>query len=497
MAVKNTKKQRINSMKNDVMNYALEAGNPYLLGAYAPTFNEIVADNLQVIGEIPKDIDGIYVRNGPNPRFEPKGHYHWFDGDAMLHAVQIQNGKAVYRNRWIRTTNFKEEEEAGECLWQGLMGRLAANMDRPWNRGVPLKDTANTAVAYHNGKLLAGWYMCGDLYSIDPITLETKGVEDFNKTLSSKAMAHVKVDERTNEMMFFDYELTGSYLAYGVIDGEGTVKHFTKVETPGPRIPHDMGITENYSILMDLPLVYDMEVMATRGRALPIFKRELPSRFGVLPRYGDGKTVRWFEGEPCYIYHVINAWEEGDEIIMDCCINPEPTPQDKLKKGASKVEKLNAYLRIEAHLHRYHFNLVTGETREYPLDDRPTEFPLMNSAYLGQKSRYAYNQHFDNSEKLRFDGLVKYDTQEQTAKIHWYGEGRFGSESPFVPREGSKEEDDGYVISFVTDERDGKSEVIILDAKNVDKEPVARILLPQRVPLGFHACWVNGDRLFS
>jgi carotenoid cleavage dioxygenase-like enzyme len=484
-------------MKNDVMNYALEAANPYLLGPYAPVFDEIVADNLKVIGEIPKDINGSYVRNGPNPRYEPQGHYHWFDGDAMLHAIQLENGEATYRNRWIRTANFKEEEAAGKSLWQGLMGRISANMNCPWNRGVPLKDTANTAVAFHNGQLLAGWYMCGDLYEIDPVTLETKGIENFNNTLSSKAMAHVKVDENANEMMFFDYELTGSYLAYGVINGSGEVKHFTKVPTPGPRIPHDMGITENYSILMDLPLIYDLELMAKIGKAVPAFKRDMPSRFGVIPRFGDASEVRWFEAAPCYIYHTINCWEEGDEIIMDCCITPNPVPQKDLPKGTSAVVRLNTYLRLNAFLHRYRFNLKTGETKESRLDDLGTEFPLMNSRYLGKKSKYAYNQRLELSKTLRFDGIVKYNTEKGTSVTHEYGKNKYGSESPFIPKPNAQDEDDGYVISFVTDAVENTSEVIILDAKNMEKEPLARIILPQRVPLGFHACWVDGHRLFN
>lgn len=482
-------------MKNEIMNYALEAANPYLLGPYAPIFEEIVATDLEVIGEIPRDINGVYVRNGPNPKFEPKGHYHWFDGDAMLHALQLENGKATYRNRWIKTKNFQEEGAAGESLWQGLMGRLAANMERPWNRGVPLKDTANTAVAYHDGKLLAGWYMCGDLYEIDPITLETKGVQDYGGTLTSKAMAHVKVDEQKNEMMFFDYELTGSYLAYGVINGTGEVKHFTKVKTPGPRIPHDMGITENYSILMDLPLIYDIGVMMKSGKAVPVFNRDMPSRFGVIPRYGSQEDVRWFEAAPCYIYHTINCWEEGDEIVMDCCVNDNPTPQQDLPKGASAAEKLNAYLCMKAYLHRYRFNLKTGETKEYRLDDQTTEFPLMNSQYLGRSSRYAYNQRFELSKSLRFDAIVKYDTDSQSSKTYEYGKTKYGSESPFIPRDNAVSEDDGYVISFVTDAVDNTSEVVILDAQNMDL--LAQIKLPQRVPLGFHACWVNGDKIFN
>ena len=484
-------------MKNDIMNYALEEANAYLLGPYAPIFEEIVAEDLKVIGEIPKDIYGSYVRNGPNPKFEPKGHYHWFDGDAMLHAVHLENGKATYRNRWVKTTNFKEEELAGESLWQGLMGSLAANMKRPWNRGVPLKDTANTAVGFHNGKLLAGWYMCGDLYEIDPITLETKGVQDYNGTLTSKAMAHIKVDEIANEMMFFDYELTGSYLAYGVINGTGTVKHFTKVPTPGPRIPHDLGITENYSILMDLPLIYDIGVMVRKGKAVPVFKKDMPSRFGIIPRFGNAEDVRWFEAEPCYIYHTINCWEEGDEIVMDCCINPDPTPQKNLPKGSTAVEKLSAYLLLNAYLHRYRFNLKTGETKEYRLDDVKTEFPLMNSRYLGRKSKFAYNQRLELSKTFRFDAIMKYDTEKGTSVTHEYGQYKYGSESPFISKPNATSEDDGYVISFVTDAREGTSEVIIVDAKNMDKEPLARIILPQRVPVGFHGCWVDGTRLFN
>ena len=479
------------------MNYALEAANPYLLGPYAPVFEERIVKDLKVIGEIPKDIYGSYVRNGPNPKFEPKGHYHWFDGDGMLHALQIESGRATYRNRWIRTKNFDMEEAAGTSLWQGLMGKLAANVHLPFNRGVPLKDTANTAVAFHDGKLLAGWYMCGDLYEIDPITLETKGVQNYGGTLTSKAMAHVKVDEQANEMMFFDYELTESYLAYGVINGTGSVKHFTKIPTPGPRIPHDMGITQNYSILMDLPLIYDINLLMKTGRAIPVFKNELPSRFGIIPRFGEASDVQWFEANPCYIYHTINAWEEGDEIVMDCCVNDNPTPQDALEKGASAVDKLNEYLKMKAYLHRYRFNLKTGQTREYRLDDQVTEFPLMNNQYLGMQSKFSYNQRFELSESLRFDAIVKYNTDSGSSETYVYGKNKYGSESPFIPKANAQAEDEGYVISFVTDARNGESEVVILDAQNISKAPLARVQLPCRVPLGFHGCWIPGEKMFK
>ncbi|MFK7979516.1 MAG: carotenoid oxygenase family protein [Saprospiraceae bacterium] len=477
-------------MKNDVMNYALEAGNPYLLGAYAPTFKEIIAEDLEVIGEIPKDINGVYVRNGPNPKFTPIGHYHWFDGDGMLHALQIKDGKATYRNRWINTKHFKEEAKAGKTVWHGVMGNMRANK---MEGRLPLKDSANTAVSFFNDKLLAGWYMCGDLYKIDPFTLETEGVEDFNGTMKSKAMAHVKVDEVKNEMVFFDYGPQPPFMTYGVVGSNGAVKHFAEIELPAPRLPHDMGITQNYSILMDLPL-YHSQAALRAGKSSITFNREMPSRFAILPRYGTNEDVRWFEADPCFIYHVVNAWEEGDEIIMDTCVTINPTPQ---KEYSNAMEKLNAYLRLEANVKRYRFNLKTGETKEHWIDDAFTEFPLINSRFTGRKSRYSYIQHFDNSTIMRFDGVVKYDTEKDSSKTHWYGEGKFGSESPFIPAENGTGEDEGYIISFVSDERDGTSEAIILDAQNIEKAPLARIKMPQRVPLGFHACWVNGDRLFT
>jgi len=473
---------------NGITQFALETGNPYLMGAYAPVDKEIVATDLKVTGEIPADINGVYVRNGPNARYTPTSHYHWFDGDGMIHALYLENGKATYRNRWVRTDGFLREEAEDKALWQGVMGNLATN---PRGSNYNLKDTANTAVACFNKKLLTMWYMCGDIYALDPFSLETLGKEDFKGSLSSKAMAHVKIDEYTNEMMFFDYGLKPPYMWYGVVGANGSLKHFTEVPLPGPRLPHDMAITENYSILMDLPYINDPEALRA-GRSKIVFRDDWPSRFAIVPRYGNKEDIRWFEAKPCYIYHVINSWEEGDEVIMDTCMNYNPAPQANAK-GA--IEKLKAYLRLEAVVYRYRFNLKTGAVKEEQLDDRLTEFPMINATRMGRKTRYAYNQSFDISDVLRFDGLVKYDTELQTSQYYNYGSGIYGSEAPFIPKPNAEAEDDGYVITFVSDEAAGTSQVLILDAKEVDRGPLATIDLPQRVPLGFHACWVPGSKM--
>ncbi len=477
-------------INKEVEQFAVETGNPYIMGAFGPIEKEISVDNLKVIGEIPKDIHGAYFRNGPNQRYKPTSHYHWFDGDGMVHALYIENGKAAYKNRYVRTDGFKKETEAGKTLYQGVMGNMASN---PRGSNYNLKDTGNTAVAFFNNKLLAMWYMCGDIYGLNPLTLDTYGKETFNGTFSSKAMAHVKIDEFSNEMMFFDYGLRPPYMSYGVIGSNGKLKHLTPITLPGPRLPHDMAITENYSVLMDLPYINDPEALKI-GRSKIVFRNDWPSRFAILPRFGTDADVRWFEAKSCYIYHVINAWEEGDEIVMDACICTNPAPQSNAK-GA--IEKLKAYLRLEATIHRYRFNLKTGETKEYQVDDRFSEFPLMNATLAGRKTKYTYNQHLDISEVFRFDGIIKYNMDTGSHQLYNYGKGVYGSESPFIPKNNAKEEDDGYVITFTTNKKEGTSEVLILDAKNIDKGPLARILLPQRVPLGFHACWVDGKKLIN
>jgi carotenoid cleavage dioxygenase-like enzyme len=476
------------TMRNDMMNFALETqSNPYLLGSYSPVDTEISAENLAIIGEIPRDLNGVYVRNGPNPQFQPKGRYHWFDGDGMLHAVHIKDGQVAYRNRWIRTSAFTRENEAGHLLWTGLLEPMTNNP-----REAPLKDSANTDVIFHNCQLLALWYLCGKPYKIDPLTLETIGAEDFGGKLRNNVSAHAKVDEHTGEMMFFDYGPRPPYLTYGVVSANGTLVNCVPIDLPGPRLPHDMAITEHYSILYDFPLFTDQNALR-QGRYKIDFHRELPTRFGIIPRHGDNTQIRWFEADPCYMYHTINAWEAGDEIILEGCRVKKPTPPDVASDG--KLERMLAYLRLDACIYRWRFNLRTGAVHEGPLDDNNTEFPTINTWQMGHQSRYAYNVHISSAPTLLFDGLVKYDTATGRSDTHWFGPGVYGSEAPFAPRSNATAEDDGYLLTFVYDERESCSELHILDARDITAEPIARVRIPQRVPIGFHACWVPEEKL--
>jgi carotenoid cleavage dioxygenase-like enzyme len=466
--------------------------NPYLMGVFAPVRDEITLTDLPVIGEIPADLNGVYLRNGPNRRFAAPGRYHPFDGDGMIHAMHFENGRARYRNRYIRTAALHEESTAGRALWSGVMEDPAEN---PYGNGhgLGIKDSANTDVVYYQGKVLTTWYLCGTPYAVDPLSLVTLGAEDFLGTLNGDMMAHPKVDEATGELMWFDYGPDGPpYMRYGVVGTEGTVTHVTDIDLPGPRMPHDLGITENHSILMDLPLLQDQRARAA-GKHRIHFDRSLPARFGVIPRHGDGAAIRWFEAKPCYIYHVVNAWEEGDEIVLDVC--RVRNPQHQATTYRSKIAQMLAYLRLNARLYRYRFDLRTGRTTEGPLDEDNMEFPSVDARIVGRSHRYSYNMHLAPTETLLFDGLVRFDSLTGAKQEHRFGPGRWGAEAPFAPRDGGTGETDGYLVSFINDERERRAEVAVFDASDVGAGPLARVLLPRYVPIGFHACWVPADRL--
>jgi carotenoid cleavage dioxygenase len=360
------------------------------------------------------------------------------------------------------------------------------------SRGLPLKDTANTDLTLHRGSVLATWYLCGAPYRLDPLTAETLGPETFGGSLTGDVMAHPKVDERTGELFWFDYGPTRPWLRYGVTGPEGKVEHLVEIDLPGPRLPHDMAITDNYAVLMDLPLIADPEA-ARHGRHRIIFDRDLPARFGVIPRRGQAHEIRWFEASPCYIYHGVNAWEEGDELVFDVCRVAGPQPRGE----GAELNRMLSYLQLEARLWRYRFNLATGAVHEEQRDDVNTDFPSVDTRRTGQPTRYAYNVSMATTPALAFDGLIRYDLGTGASETYRFGPGRFGSEAPFAPRDGSTADDDGYLVTFVTDEADGRSEVQILDASSLAAGPIGRVLLPQRVPLGFHACWVRQDQLVN
>jgi carotenoid cleavage dioxygenase len=464
---------------------------------HEPVRREIDVPELEVIGDVPADLTGIYLRNGPNQRHDPLGVHHWFDGDGMLHGVVIRDGSISYRNRWVRTRGMEQENRAGHSVWPGLIDPPNRTLERAWGSDGCLKDSSNTDVVFHNGKAVTTFYQCGEPYLLNPYTLETTGCMDLNASGARAMSAHNMVDERTGEMMFFDYATVEPYMTYGVLDASGRLSHFTPIELPGPRLPHTLAITENYTILMDLPLFWDPELLK-QGAHKVTFHSELPSRFGIIPRHGEGSSIRWFEAEPCYIYHIVNAWEEDGEIVMEACRFAHPEPSQEIRRRyAGPYANLLAWMRMDTTYHRWRFNLETGACSETPLSDMISEFPMIQARYYGLPSRYSYHVTFAEAQTVLFDGLVKYDSRTGAVQQHRFEPGYYGSESPFATRDGASAEDDGYVVSFVSIPSEKRAELQIFDARDIEAGAVCRALIPQRVASGFHSCWVPGDLMPS
>lgn len=452
------------------------AVNAYLDGNFAPVQAEITADSLQIIGQLPPDLSGMFVRNGPNPQWSPIGQYHWFDGDGMLHGVRISNGKATYCNRYVQTKGYQIEKQVGKAVWSGLLE--PPQMDNPYGPG---KNVANTALVWHAGQLLATWEG-GAPHAIKVPELETIGEYTYGGKLISAFTAHPKVDPVTHEMMFFGYSLfTPPYLRSSVVSPTGELLQTVPIDLPIGVMMHDFAITEDYTIFMDLPLTFSRERMQ-RGEPVMKFERDRSSRFGIMKRHGDNQTIRWFETPACYVFHTFNAYQEGMEVILIAC---RMSSTNVLAQDSQDEEEGNI-----PRLHRWRFNLSTGNVSEEMLDDVPVEFPRINEQLLGRKTRYGYAAKMAKSSVPLIDGLIKYDFSSGKSQTHQFGVGRYGGEAVFAPRPGATDEDDGWLMTFVYDTGEEASELVIVNAQDMSSTPVARVLIPQRVPYGFHGTWV-------
>ncbi len=469
--------------------------HPYRTGAWRPNEREYDATGLEVVGEIPKDLDGVYLRNTENPVMPSVGRYHPFDGDGMVHAMRFKGGAAEYHNRFVRTAGLAAELEAGRALWAGIIESPALSERDGWGARTRMKDASSTDVVVHHGVALTSFYQCGELYRMDPVTLDAKGVETWGGRFPREGVsAHARVDENTGELLFFNYSAEAPFMHYGVLDPDGSLAHYVPIELPGPRLPHDMAFTERYAILNDFPLYWDAALMQ-RDVYRPRFHPEQPSRFGVIPRRGGSHELRWFEAEPTYVLHFINAWEEGDEVVLDGYHQAHPIPSPRpgddawgpLKRGVDM-------LALGTTPRRWRFNLRTGATREEPLDDEVTEFPTIHGRFAGRRHRY-FNAMTSEPGWFLFNGLLRYDLQVGLKQRYRYPAGVFASEAPVAPRAGTTGENDAYVVTFVSDLNEDRSECHVFDARDISRGPVARVKLPERICAGTHACWAPGEAL--
>ncbi|XP_024359542.1 carotenoid 9,10(9',10')-cleavage dioxygenase isoform X2 [Physcomitrium patens] len=491
--------------------WAFDAGlsdkKAYLLfDNYAPVEELGPVGDLPIIGTIPECLNGEFVRVGPNPRLKPISGYHWFDGDGMMHGLNIKDGKATYVARFVKTSRLQQEEYYGAAKFlkigqlKGLRGLFYIAVEKlRLSLGVLDESNGlyggNTAFVYHNNRLLA-LHEIDKPYAIrvlDDGDLQTMGLQDYEQRLGHSFTAHPKIDSTTGELFMFAYQEKVPYLIYRVISKNGTLREPVPITIPECVMMHDFAITENYALFMDLPLRFNPTGLP-KGEFIFKFDPSKESRFGILPRYAtDESQIRWS-----------NAWEEGDEVVLITCRMPGIELDLELEFKKEKAWS------VFSKLFEFRMNLKTGEVKQRQLSSLSTDFPRINEEYTGRKTRFVYCGVFD--ELNRVIGVVKYDLDEEpclttgdlqkggnVAGVFSLGPGRSGSEAIFVPLKRGMEgpEDDGYLILFVYDENKGTSEAVIIDAKTMAADPVATVKLPRRVPYGFHAHFVSQEQLMQ
>jgi carotenoid cleavage dioxygenase-like enzyme len=431
----------------------------HLRGNFAPVQQEVVATDLPVEGAVPPEIRGLYVRNGPNPRTGTS--IHWFLGDGMIHGIRLEDGKAAwYRNRWVRTRALLED------------GAEFFREDGTIDRTVAL---ANTNIVCHAGKLLA---LVENAFPTEMTRdLETVGSYDFDGRLDSAMTAHPKICPTTGELHFFGYSFVEPYLVYHRADAAGRLVRREEIPVPGPTMMHDFNLTERHVVFMDLPVVFDLE-WALQGDRFPFhWSHDYGARLGVMPRDGTAADLRWFEIEPCYVFHPLNAYDDDGHIVIDVARYPV------LWDGNPNTFET-------AQLHRWTIDLARGTVHEQGLDDRNVEFPRVDDRRVGRPHRIGWTVENLADFGERKMQLVKYDLASGRSDVHDFGPGCMPSEAVFVPAGPDAGEDEGWMVQYVYDHARDGSDFVILDAGNVSKKPVARVRLPQRVPFGFHGNWV-------
>ena len=438
------------------------APNPFLTGAHRPMTEELTISDLPVIGAIPTTLDGRYLRIGPNPMNADPANYHWFAGDGMIHGLKLEGGRARwYRNRWVRS-------EA-----------VTTALGEPRTEGPRhLFDTVNTNVIGFEGKAL-GLVEAGSTPVEIGETLETLRYTDFGGTLGGSFTAHPHVDPLTGEMHGICYDAMNPVaIRYVVVTPEGKARR--NVEIPvaqGPMI-HDCAITQRFAIILDLPVTFSMDA-AMQGQSLPYrWNPAHPARIGLLPREGGAEDVIWCGVEPCYVFHVVNAYDAADgTVILDAVVHETMFADSK----AGPDSKLTG-------LERWTIDPESRTVSRRVIDPTPQEFPRPDERLFGLPYRYAYTMMLGGA--FLGAGLLKHDLETGTRQVHSFGPDKHPGEFVFVPAGADAAEDEGWLIGLVIDLADETTELVILDAQDFEGEPVALVQLPHRIPPGFHGNWV-------
>ena len=449
------------------------ATNMYLEGNYGPVTEEVEATDLKVTGKIPKFLEGRYLRNGPNPLSADPETYNWFGGDAMVHGIRLRDGNAEwYRNRVVRVGNAAEvlgAPDPGGPITEGMEGIAP-----------------NTNVIGINGRTFAiveaGAKPVEISYDLETMTRADFGGGELGG-LPNGYTAHPKVDPVSGERHASSYFWGNpNKLEYTVVDADAALTRYVSVDIPGNPMIHDMSITETRAVFYDLACVFDME-RAMSDQFPYAWDDSYGCRLGVISRIPGEDDVRWYDIPNCYVFHPMNAYDDGDRIVLDVVKHP--------KVFASHFDGPDEG---PPHLWRWTIDPASGTVKEEQLSDVPVEFPRVDERLVGRPYRYGWVSGLTppNSAGICDMGstIRQFDAKTNDFASHDFGDGFATGEAVFVPTTPEADETDGVVLSIVYDENTDRSQFVVLDAANIESDPLATVELPQRVPFGFHGNWI-------
>jgi len=473
---------------------AVSTDDPFLQGFYAPLNSESDQPDLRVSGELPKELVGTLYRNGPDPQFVPRGPYHWFDGDGMIHAFHIEGGRASYRNRWVRTPKWKMEHAAGKSLSGGF--------NNPQGNAPQLdalnSTTANTNVVWFAGRLMA-LEEGHEPFRLDPASLESAGpnggYETFGGKVAGPFTAHPKFDPQTGEMVFFGYGAKGfltPFVSLHVADRNGRITRSEMFETPFASMVHDFAVTRNWIVIPVFPLTGSME-RAQRGLPPFAWEPDKGTHFAFIPRNGTVADVKWVTAPPSFVFHPMHHYDLPDGRIVIDVVKYDVAPLFPLPDGSPSSKEVSP-----SRLFRWTFDLSgKGKSfQETQLDDRVSEFPRSDPrrSMADYRHGWAVTARANDSERDRTEGcqLTHYDLKTGKS-VDWRpGAGDRCSEPVFVPRTPDAPEGDGWVLSVLYRAAEQRSDLAVFEATDIAKGPVALAHLSSRVPAGFHGNWRPG-----
>jgi carotenoid cleavage dioxygenase len=436
----------------------------HLAGNHAPVVEEVTVCDLDVVGTVPPELDGLVVRNGPNPRSGWSAHL--FDGDGMVHGVRLRDGRALaYRNRYVRTPLY---EHPGAS-------RMELAYDRTTGRIDHRVSTANTHIVAHAGRLLAleeggfPYELTGDLTTVGPFT--------FAGALRGAMTAHPERCPDSGDLLFFGYQLGPPYVTLYRATADGRVVDVQPVELPGPTMMHDFAVTSTRIVLVDSPIDFDPRAIASGGSPW-LWNDDKPARIGVIDRPGRGERTAptWFEIEPGHLSHAWNAWDDDDSVVLT-----------GTRVGRDPAAMPGGFGTGLPFAHRWRLDPRAGWVRESALDDVATEYPRVADAVIGRRHRFGYSVSFALDAAPDHGEVYCYDVERGEARrTHRWPRGQTSGEAVFVP----SADDAGYLLTFVHDRATDRSRLAILDAGEIEAAPIAEVHLPVRVPNGFHGSWV-------